>query len=448
MNTENQKNSNYEKYLLEEYKNITQAHFNVVNSISTFFKHYLLLMSLPIPLLVLLLRINSEPNIPFFKLSEPNLLKEYSLLIPLFLSLISFVGFGVMNYIINLRFDALLYARTVNGIRSYFTNESRLSFQDEFMFRVLPTSKYFPRYLESRFFGPVVFVFALFHSFYLISGWVWYIYYKVCPNIWIKWIFLFGFLFFFVHFMFYVWQARYRETYYLRKNIIGIDIDGVLNIHRKHFCSLLSKLCEKKLDPDRITKIPVHEDLENDVTEEDEHTVFNCPDYWTKMPPDKDSIDIIKKLKNVMNYRIMIFTYRPWPHPSTFPYDYKNDLEKAWKKIHTRWKKPGKAVKKITKKWLKNNNYHYDKLVIELGNIDAADYKSSRKNRFVISQKKKIRIFVEDDIFKAKKLSSICELVFLVNQPYNKIENDDVLPKNIVRVKSWNEIYKYIRETF
>jgi len=447
MDTDHKANSNYEKFLLEEYKNIAQAHFNVVNSISTFFKHYLVLMSLPIPLLVLLLRINSGSNQLPLNLSDISLLKEYSLLIPLFLTLVSFVGFGVMNYMINLRFDALLYARTVNGIRNYFANKSNLNFQDEILVRVLPRSKYFPRYLETRFFGSVVFVFALFHSFYLTAGWAWYIEYNSHSSNWLLWIFIFVILLL-SHFLFYAWQARYRETLYLRKNIIGVDIDGVLNLHRKHFCKLLFELCKKKINPDKIKKIPVHEDKSHGLSEAEEHSVFNNPDYWIKMPADINSIDIIKKLKNVLNYKIMIFTYRPWPHPTTFPEDCKDALEQSWKKIHFRWKKPGRAIKKITKNWLETNEYHYDKLVIELGNIDSADYKSRRKNRFVISQKNKIRIFVEDDLNKAKKLSSICEVVFIIDQPYNKAENKEVLPNNVIRVKSWQEIYKYIRETF
>ena len=41
----------YEKFLLKEYDNIAQAHYNTVDTISTFFKHYLLIVSLPLPIL-------------------------------------------------------------------------------------------------------------------------------------------------------------------------------------------------------------------------------------------------------------------------------------------------------------------------------------------------------------------------------------------------------------
>jgi hypothetical protein len=69
-----------------------------------------------------------------------------------------------------------------------------------------------------------------------------------------------------------------------------------------------------------------------------------------------------------------------------------------------------------------------------------------------------LRYFVEDDIEKAEKLAYICDVVFLVEHPYNtgfekqcescnyecKREKID-LPNNVRTVKSWDEIYKRIR---
>src|SRR5688572_20011928 len=45
--------ASFEEFLLAEYTNIAQAHFNTVDSVSNFVKHYLLIASAPIFLVVL-----------------------------------------------------------------------------------------------------------------------------------------------------------------------------------------------------------------------------------------------------------------------------------------------------------------------------------------------------------------------------------------------------------
>ncbi|MDY6896227.1 MAG: hypothetical protein SVO01_12560, partial [Thermotogota bacterium] len=111
-------------------------------------------------------------------------------------------------------------------------------------------------------------------------------------------------------------------------------------------------------------------------------------------------------------------------------------------------------LKIITKKWLKDNEFKYDKLSFEKGNDYTAFPEGNVKNRFQISQRKRIRFFVEDDLEKAIKISFICDVVFLISHPYNEVS--DVLPQNIndfrkkipsniVRVKEWSEIYKLMR---
>ena len=41
-------NEEFNKFQLEEYKNISQAQFKTIETISIFFRHYLLIMSIPI----------------------------------------------------------------------------------------------------------------------------------------------------------------------------------------------------------------------------------------------------------------------------------------------------------------------------------------------------------------------------------------------------------------
>ena len=77
-----------------------------------------------------------------------------------------------------------------------------------------------------------------------------------------------------MHFFIYLWYAEHREDSYLKSHIIGIDIDGVLNDHRQHFCVLLEKNTGKKIDKEKIITIPVHECPGLGVTREDEQKVF------------------------------------------------------------------------------------------------------------------------------------------------------------------------------
>ena len=55
-----------------------------------------------------------------------------------------------------------------------------------------------------------------------------------------------------------------------------------------------------------------------------------------------------------------------------------------------------------------------------------------------------MRFFEEDDAEKASKLAYICDIVFLLEQPYNR--NPPVsLPDNVIRCQNWDEIYKQVR---
>jgi hypothetical protein len=102
----------FDDFLIAEYNNIAQAHFNTVTSISEFFKHYLVIVSLPVSIAVIFLKPEElkKAGVVDFLLMQP--------LIPaISLTVVSVLGLCVLGYIINLRCDAILYARTVNGIR-------------------------------------------------------------------------------------------------------------------------------------------------------------------------------------------------------------------------------------------------------------------------------------------------------------------------------------------
>ena len=157
-----------------------------------------------------------------------------------------------------------------------------------------------------------------------------------------------------------------------------------------------------------------------------------------------------------------MFTYRPWPNVEKMNEEEKKRIINKWEdslhsfrdkakqataspgvaiEVWSFWRKP---IDKITRLWLRKHGLKYDKLIIEKGNEDVPDPRGHIRNRFFKSREYKIKYFVEDDLEKAVKLAYICDIVFLLDQPYN--QTLDKQPSNVIRVKSWEEIYRQIRK--
>ena len=67
-----------------------------------------------------------------------------------------------------------------------------------------------------------------------------------------------------------------------------------------------------------------------------------------------------------------------------------------------------------------------------------------------MARQRKYRFFVEDDWEKAAKLAYICDVVVLIDQPYNRPNvglgrDGRDHPSNVVRAQSWDELYRVIR---
>lgn len=387
----------FSEYLNQEYSQIAQAHFTTLETISTFFKNYLVIMSIPVALLTYFFR---EDFINFKDFTT-----KFMPLGGILFVAISLVGLAVLIYIMNLRMDAILYARTVNGIRKYFYDNANIDINYKIRMRTLPQSTFLPGYYEFGYFLPVVFAFALFDTAYFYLGLA---FFKFSEFILSPPYVIAASSFFVLHFLIYRKLAEHRETGYLKSHIVGVDIDGVLNRHRDHFCKMLKEKTDKDISPDQIKHIPVHE-AGLGISKEEEISVFNDPQYWIKMPVADMASENLKKLKREFNFKVFIFTKRDWPHLS-------------------------EDIKKITKSWLKENGMKYDKLLIE---------KSTGDNRFTNAIKNNIRLFIEDDVEKAEKLAFICDVIFLLDHPYNRPDRN--LPGNILRVTSWDEIYRTIR---
>lgn len=154
----------YDKFLLKEYDNIAQAHFNTKNSLIQFFRYYLLIIALPLPLFVVLAgrMPTTTGQAEMFSL----LINRFIDIIPMISLILAIVGFFVMCYMSNLHFDALLYARQVNGIRWYFTRKSKLSAEDLDKIKVLPTDNKFPVFTKEHSIRYVIAVFGIINGTY------------------------------------------------------------------------------------------------------------------------------------------------------------------------------------------------------------------------------------------------------------------------------------------
>ena len=120
-----------------------------------------------------------------------------------------------MVYVVNLRLDSLLYARTVNGLRDHSARKSRLPADELRRVLVLPRSVGLPRYFEASFFLPVVVAFAILDSGYLVGGWFWHVASLDAFDAWWMWIALAGGGYCALHIGTYLALARHRESGYL-----------------------------------------------------------------------------------------------------------------------------------------------------------------------------------------------------------------------------------------
>lgn len=436
------------KFLLAEYDHVSQALFDVNKTITQFFQFYLLILTLPVTLAGVVFRVaNGTLTL------EAVLQSKLAPAIATVFGVIALVGLSMLVYIVNLRLDSLLYARTCNGVRKYFFELVRASPAREVWIRTLPRAIHLPRYREWRFFGSVILAFALMDSLYfagsaILGDWL---------NGKALLAALIGFLM--MHVVAYMYLVRYRERHYLRTHIIGLDIDGVIGDLVPAFCEGFRKRHGRTVVPDSLTQIPVSECPGLGIAEREEHSVFHAIEFWSDMPLIPRAARRITDLKNVLGFDIHIFTYRPWPNLGTLAleeYGPWADLvigrwwPKSFQSLTKRllsWRPANRwATWLLTRRWLRKNGVPYDKLKIEMGNTYLADPSTRSANRFQESQRRQIRIFVDDDPAKVRKLANICDLVFLFDQPYNRKMGR--LPPNVQRVRSWDELYRYIRDVF
>ena len=209
MNDEDKINlAKFDRYLLSEYEHIAEAHFKVNDTVTAFFRYYLLIMSLPISIIAALIAVGSNDSF----------LVGYVPLVAIVFLVIGCAGFGVLVYLINLRMDGLLYARTVNAIRRHFFDNVPIDIYTRYHKRVLPQTPYQPQYFELRYFFPVVVTMALFNTLYIffaaaIFGGLSIQDISLCNVPWVAWLALS--LSLFVHPFVYWRTSLHRERTYL-----------------------------------------------------------------------------------------------------------------------------------------------------------------------------------------------------------------------------------------
>ncbi len=199
-------------FLKSEYNNIAQAHFNINTAVGEFFKAYIAIVSVPVSVAVIFARpadLRSGGMLQF--------LKANAMGVTLGLCLVWLIGLMVLGYLISLRCDALLYARTVNGIRNYFYSRAGIGTERARSIRVLPVDPTRPRYFEWGYFLFVVMAFGVVGTAYMLGG----IYFYGLANGWIKdvrfWrnLAMLGSASILVHVLMYLAIAVYRERRYL-----------------------------------------------------------------------------------------------------------------------------------------------------------------------------------------------------------------------------------------
>ncbi len=465
----------FPEFLLAEYQNLANAHFKSIDSISQFIRYLILVMSIPFPAAALLFNKKEITSI-FIKHQFPIAL----LFLALFL-----VGLSLLIYVIYMRYDALLYARAINGVRKYFFDQSELGLNYKNRIRQLPVTTSQPHYFEWRFFFSVVLLFSIFNTIAIV---IFIRMFLSCQSVWsqntidmyaksypfdilclIPIILLF-------HLALYIGCSWRKEYEYTKSNIIGVDIDGVLNKHREHFCNIFEKKYKREINPDKLDTMPVNYSSQVNISKPEERSVFNDPNYWVDMPQIESAASVLSMFKNVFHIDIQIFTYRSWPDCET-----KDELKQCLASFSKRagtpvvlflynilsffFRNPGrveflqnlkrKPIHRITKRWLDKNGIPYGKLQIEFGNDYTTHTGTKIMNRFTLSKRRKIKYFVEDDLQKAIKLSFICDIVFLISHPYNQPQDHlsdeenkkrSDLPTNVIIVEGWKDIESWMKK--
>lgn len=115
-------------FLIVEYENISKAYFTSQENVSKWVRYYLLVLGIPLTLLSISLKDNGSIE----KILEP---------ISITIIIAGAIATALSLIIFDHRLDCTLYARTVNGVRKYFVENSGddLNKDQALKYLILPT---------------------------------------------------------------------------------------------------------------------------------------------------------------------------------------------------------------------------------------------------------------------------------------------------------------------
>ncbi len=144
-----------DEFMLKEYESIAAAHFDSQSGLRQQFRFYLVLAAVPLTILGLAFK-ESSGDIERFNILKP----------PVFLA-DTFFAVGVLGVLmllamIHTAMDATLYARTVNGVRGFFSARGNEFGTELAPYLLMPIDMNKPKYFRIRsFFWQVVLIAAV-----------------------------------------------------------------------------------------------------------------------------------------------------------------------------------------------------------------------------------------------------------------------------------------------
>lgn len=392
MKLDRSKNFTILDYYQKEFEVLSQAHFQTSQKTTSFFQFISLIFLAP-----------------FALFTFPDL--EMNTMLGGILLVIGLLGFCITMYLADLRFESLLYARSVNKIRfSIYSEEvNRLSPSKQIPFinhhSILLAQPRKPNYYDTNQFLWIVLGLGVINSFYLTYSIRIFLPIILAVNLTKYWFILVVVIICLIHVLGYFLKSKKHEdgSIYFKK-IIGSDIDGVISDQNAQFVKFYNLDNKNQITQEDIVSLPVHK--AGKVSPEGEKKVFYQTNYWKTLellPGVKDALSQLRK----NGYRIFLFTSRPW--------------------ILT-----DDNLKSITRKWLKSHQIKFNSL----------NFDDKKSTRFDKAQVMKIKYFIEDDLEKAVKLCSICKAVFLIDYKYN--QSIYKTPYNLIRVKNISEVINII----
>jgi hypothetical protein len=124
-------------FMLEEYKQIASAFFNLSEQRNKMIQHFITLVALPFGALTAVMALGQSQY----------QITDLPIMVGLFAGLIGAVGILINAILVQIRFEMITYARTINLVRGYFSEETDGPSIDKYL--ALPRTDDYPKFNES-----------------------------------------------------------------------------------------------------------------------------------------------------------------------------------------------------------------------------------------------------------------------------------------------------------